>query len=346
MNIGERIKLLRTTNNKTLDELALYIGTTRQTVFKYENSIITNIPSDKIEKIAQYFNVSPSYLMGWENKTKFGIELEKILDKVSLELRLNRDLIDYIFLNLGPADKIELTYENILKETKKHISEEIDNFFNNSDFQRDDDFIEYLSEEDLYRFILFYKNNVRTEEGKKKIQDFINQTLNFVDTSSDNYIKFNIDTLTEIPISQIKFDDYFPLHYYSGLSAGSFEELLEAEPDSVVYVPITFQNKRKRLHAFKINGTSMDNVIADGSIVVVEDNGNGIKYKDGTIVVAFHDGQATVKRLYDQEDKIVLMPDSQDKSHLPITLIKENEQIYIVGKVIWHMNPDDISEVY
>ena len=48
---------------------------------------------------------------------------------------------------------------------------------------------------------------------------------------------YNDDTITEIPIDNIVFDDYFPLHYWSGLSAGSFEELIEAEPDSVVYVP-------------------------------------------------------------------------------------------------------------
>lgn len=155
---------------------------------------------------------------------------------------------------------------------------------------------------------------------------------------------YNDDTLTEIPMDNIVFDDYFPLHYWSGLSAGSFEELIEAEPDSVVYVPITFQNKKKRLHAFKINGTSMNNVIPDGSIVVSEDNyNNAIKYTDGTIVVAFMDGTATVKRLYSGEDSITLSPDSTDKSHMPIIVPKDKELV-IIGKVIWHMNPEDIAE--
>ena len=145
-------------------------------------------------------------------------------------------------------------------------------------------------------------------------------------------------------MDNIVFDDYFPLHYWSGLSAGSFEELIEAEPDSVVYVPITFQNKKKRLHAFKINGTSMNNIIPDGSIVVSEDNyNNAIKYSDGTIVVAFMDGTATVKRLYSGEDSITLSPDSTDKSHMPIIVPKDKELV-IIGKVIWHMNPEDIAE--
>ena len=162
--------------------------------------------------------------------------------------------------------------------------------------------------------------------------------------STDELIYGKIDTLTEIPLSNIVFDDYFPLHYCSNLSAGSFDELLEAEPDSVVYVPIIFQNKKKRLHAFKINGTSMNNVIPDGSIVVAEDSLNGAaKYKDGTIVVAFLNGEATVKRIYISDDHITLMPDSKDKAHLPL-IISKDEELHIYGKVIWHMNPEDIAE--
>ena len=175
------------------------------------------------------------------------------------------------------------------------------------------------------------------------IADYFNVDMNYLLGKSSVKNSY-ISELTEIPMDNIVFDDYFPLHYWSGLSAGSFEELIETEPDSVVYVPITFQNKKKRLHAFKINGTSMNNVIPDGSIVVSEDNyNNAIKYSDGTIVVAFMDGTATVKRLYSGEDSITLSPDSTDKSHMPIIVPKDKELV-IIGKVIWHMNPEDIAE--
>jgi len=65
MNIGQRIKNMRLKNNLTQDELALSIGTTKQTIHKYENGIITNIPSSKIEAIANILNTTPNYLMGW-----------------------------------------------------------------------------------------------------------------------------------------------------------------------------------------------------------------------------------------------------------------------------------------
>lgn len=64
--IGNRIKKSREEKQLTQEELAKYINSTKQTIYKYENNIITNIPSDKIENIAKALNISPAYLMGWE----------------------------------------------------------------------------------------------------------------------------------------------------------------------------------------------------------------------------------------------------------------------------------------
>lgn len=173
---------------------------------------------------------------------------------------------------------------------------------------------------------------------------YIQALAELFNISTDELIYGGECSLTPIPIDNLVFDDYFPLPYCSNLSAGSFEELLENDPDCVVYVPIIFQNKKKHLHAFKVNGTSMNNVIPDGSIVVCEDNyNNGIQYKNGTIVVAFLDGEATVKRFYKNADNVTLAPDSENKSYTPI-IIHDDKQLYIIGRVIWFMNPDDIAK--
>lgn len=68
MTIGEKIKLIREKKGASQIELAEAIGTTKQTIYKYENNIISNIPSDKIELIAKYLGVTPAYLMGWEDE--------------------------------------------------------------------------------------------------------------------------------------------------------------------------------------------------------------------------------------------------------------------------------------
>lgn len=65
MTLGDRIRFLRKQNKMTLDEVGKYLKVGRATVLRYENGIITNVPSDKIEAIARLFSVSPAYLMGW-----------------------------------------------------------------------------------------------------------------------------------------------------------------------------------------------------------------------------------------------------------------------------------------
>ena len=65
MTVGDRIRQVRQEQDVTQQELADYIGVSKQAVYKYENNIITNIPSDKIEAAAHLGNVSPAYLMGW-----------------------------------------------------------------------------------------------------------------------------------------------------------------------------------------------------------------------------------------------------------------------------------------
>ena len=67
MTIGERIKMAREKNGIAQTDLAIKIGVSKQTLFKYENGIVTNIPSDKIEEIAKITHVSPAYIMGWED---------------------------------------------------------------------------------------------------------------------------------------------------------------------------------------------------------------------------------------------------------------------------------------
>ena len=68
MTIGQRIRTARERKDMTLEEVATLCHTTKQTIFKYENEIVTNIPYDKIVLLADALDVSPSYLFGWEEK--------------------------------------------------------------------------------------------------------------------------------------------------------------------------------------------------------------------------------------------------------------------------------------
>ena len=68
-SMGVRIKKLRLENNMTLEELGNKVGVGKSTVRKWENGMIANMRRDKIAKLAEALNVSPAYLMGWNESS-------------------------------------------------------------------------------------------------------------------------------------------------------------------------------------------------------------------------------------------------------------------------------------
>ncbi|MBE6555234.1 MAG: helix-turn-helix domain-containing protein [Ruminococcaceae bacterium] len=67
MTIGEKIRDLRLKRGLSQEDIARALGTTKQAVYKYESGIVTNIPVDKLERIAGLLGVSPAYLAGWRS---------------------------------------------------------------------------------------------------------------------------------------------------------------------------------------------------------------------------------------------------------------------------------------
>ncbi|MBQ2876146.1 MAG: helix-turn-helix domain-containing protein [Clostridia bacterium] len=63
--LSNKLKALRRQRGMSLEELARRVGTSRQTIHRYENGTITNIPPEKVERLAEALGTSPSELMGW-----------------------------------------------------------------------------------------------------------------------------------------------------------------------------------------------------------------------------------------------------------------------------------------
>lgn len=66
MSVGERIKRRRKQLKMSADELGMKIGKNRATIYRYESSEIENLSIELIPSLAKALNVSPAYLMGWE----------------------------------------------------------------------------------------------------------------------------------------------------------------------------------------------------------------------------------------------------------------------------------------
>lgn len=63
MDMGERIKFLRTSKGWTQEELGEKVGMQKSAIAKYEKGNVENMKRSVIKKMSELFEVSPSYLM-------------------------------------------------------------------------------------------------------------------------------------------------------------------------------------------------------------------------------------------------------------------------------------------
>ena len=109
--IGSKIKLRRQELGKSQTDLAKEVGISKQTLYKYETGIITNIPSDKIELLAEKLETSPSYLMGWEQNKDSVHAFQNYLQ--SLGYRLHYDDPEHKPWMITPDVQVILEYDTL-----------------------------------------------------------------------------------------------------------------------------------------------------------------------------------------------------------------------------------------
>lgn len=94
MSKADRIRTARLNAGLTLEELAEMCGTTKQTIYKYEQGIVTNIPTNRIEAIARYTGCTPDYLMGWtDNSVMETIDLSRLNEEQKKLLKSYYDFL-------------------------------------------------------------------------------------------------------------------------------------------------------------------------------------------------------------------------------------------------------------
>lgn len=65
---SRRVKQLRLDHKLTMEVLAEKLGVSKSTIAKWENGYIENMRQDNIMKLSELFNVSPTYIMGYEEE--------------------------------------------------------------------------------------------------------------------------------------------------------------------------------------------------------------------------------------------------------------------------------------
>lgn len=125
MTKGERLRKLREDKGLSQVEAAEKIGVSKQTLYKYEKDIVTNIPSDIIEKMASLYDSSPAYLMGWQEQVRqlglLGKELEQKTRPITEKMKIISDQLSSLY-GISPTDHNKETNELLDKYSEEELS--------------------------------------------------------------------------------------------------------------------------------------------------------------------------------------------------------------------------------
>ena len=124
-----------------------------------------------------------------------------------------------------------------------------------------------------------------------------------------------------------------PIPVYNGASAGDIGTFPD---DRNIVMWISVPKKGPGKYGVIVHGDSMEPDIKDGDIVVIDPD---VAIDNGSKVIVIIDGQAYVKKIYFQDNVIVLQ--SLNPRYPPITIPRRKMDVYVVGRVVWVVKRED-----
>lgn len=128
MEFNELLKNARKRANKTLEEVAKDCGVSKATVQRWESGEIKNVRRDKISKLAASLNITPSYLMGWEENEFLKYNEEDI----TYLTKHNPDLLD-LYHEIQDNEQLVILFDKAKKLNPQDLAQvlKIIDTFNN-----------------------------------------------------------------------------------------------------------------------------------------------------------------------------------------------------------------------
>lgn len=149
MTKGDRIKFAREREGLTQESLGEKCGVKKQTIHKYEVGIITNIPSEMLQRIAECLNVSSAWLLGeeadqqfrgvkkWADDFRFSSEQKSRIQEYLSESELRQKALVEALANSAEKEKIPMTDE--IQRATENLSHWVSNALRyiNNDYSDD-----------------------------------------------------------------------------------------------------------------------------------------------------------------------------------------------------------------
>lgn len=218
-------------------------------------------------------------------------------------------------------------------DTKDNISNNLMRLLNDNNMTRTDlAKILNVSESTVGKWIL--KKSVPRMGIIEDIADYFN--VNKSDILEYKYPPSTTDYKSIVAESGYEYK-YFPV----SVSAGALENI-DGQLD---YTPMVLPDemlgkyaRNKNIIILKVNGESMNNIIPNGSYIVVDTSKkHASDIKDRDIVVIAENGLYTVKRYINDptNERFIFKPDSSDDTYLPIEIsYSRASEIELIGRVI------------
>lgn len=316
MRIGERIRNLRIERNVTQTELASKIHVTKQTMYKYEQGIVTNIPYNKIELLAKSLHTTPAYLIGWEEKDHI-FNAPRILPAEKKKIPLPGSIAceEPIFY------KEFESYAEVNTDVKKIFSKNLTRYMKEEGItQKEIAKIAGVSAPTVNNWIKCHKYP-RIDRIEKIAMHFgIRKSDLIEDNANEKYKDYSVFNASRVlPIEKRK----IPL--LGGVTCGKpiFCEEFESYVDVNTDVKADF--------ALKAADDSMVNIgIKDGYIVFIRQQP---AVDNGEVAAVNIDGEFTLKRVYNYGNILVLRAENPD---FPDMEYREGDadNIVILGKAV------------
>jgi len=137
---------------------------------------------------------------------------------------------------------------------------------------------------------------------------------------------------------EVSIDDEVELNFYGSVSAGNFEEVQQVREKMNVPVSIFKNIDAEECFVIRVNGDSMNRVLANGTYVVVHDYRNSsYEPKTSDILLIRNGSSHTLKRVRVTDTKIHFEPDSYIDEFVTETYdIDYSDDIEVIGRVIFN----------
>ncbi|EJN93090.1 LexA family protein [Oenococcus oeni] len=173
------------------------------------------------------------------------------------------------------------------------------------------------------------------ERGQSKPRmDVAAKIAKILNTSVSNLMEDELENYSNVysKISNSSLSLPIYSHLFAGMPDGAEEDII-----GKIEIPSGIAKKygRKNLLAVKVEGDSMNKVILDGMIAVV--NTDDTEVQNGNVYAVIINGYAnTLKKIFQYPDHIRFEPDSYNPAHKPF-IYKDDPDIgiKIVGKLVY-----------